>query len=229
MRPGFPILLAVVCLSQSLFTSTAKAVTFDDIEFWVGSGPNQTAFVLDWNDGRPALLWGYQWEGVTSAKTMFHDVVAADPRLFGKVSNQFSFGEFIYGIGYDRDGDGFALSDGTVFTQGLFDGPATDGAFSLDADDSYMEGFNSGFWAYYIAAGNPYAGGAWEESQFGLGDTILTDGGFQGIRFAPGFASGPPVDEPVPATGAVGVVSVPEPGMVVMLGMGVMGLMLRRR
>jgi hypothetical protein len=208
----------------------AQAVTLDDVDFWVGTGANKTGFVLDWADGKSPLIWGYQWDGVATAQQMFHDLVAADARLFAKTSDQFGFGEFISGIGYDRDNDGFALSDGTVFDAGgLFQGLAGDTATAVDTDDSYAEGlFSAGFWAYYIADGNPYLGDTWDEAQVGISDTILTNNGFQGIRFAPGFASGAPTTEPIPAQGAAAN-AVPEPAMLVMLAMSAAGLVVRSR
>ncbi|MEX2212620.1 MAG: hypothetical protein WD768_00735, partial [Phycisphaeraceae bacterium] len=133
----------------------AHALTLDDITFYVGTGANRAGLVIDWADGLDPLIWGYRWDGAATSQQMFHDIVMADPRLFAKVSNQFSFGEFIFGIGYDRDDDGFAISDSTVFTDGLFEGNATDGATASDADDSYVEGFNTGFIASFVSNGNP--------------------------------------------------------------------------
>jgi hypothetical protein len=227
---GFNWMSAGMAVCWAL-ASQARAVTLDDVDFWVGTGTNKAAFVLDWADGRAPLLWGYQWNGVATAKQMFHDIVAADARLFAKTSDQFGFGEFISGIGYDRDGDGFALSDGTVFDAGgLFQGPAGDTATALDADDSYAEGlFSAGFWAYYIADGNPYLGDTWDEAQAGISDTMLTPGGFQGIRFAPGFDSAAPTTQPTPAQPGAAAAVVPEPGMLVMLVIGAAGIAVRRR
>lgn len=220
-------------LSLGFIWTDAHAITLDDVQYWVGQGQNQAGFVVDFNDGRSPLLWGYQWDGAGTAEQMVLDLVAADSRLFAKAT-VFNFGGpdvlLINGVGYDRDNDGFALDDGTTFTDGLSIGPASDGAMAADSDDSYAEGFDTGFWSYYIGDGNPYLGGMWTDAQTGISQTPLVDGGFQGIRFAPGFVSGPPVNEPTPAP-APGTVAapLPEPAAVVLLAVSALGLCLRRR
>jgi len=222
--------LLVAFVGLCLSAAEARAVTLDDVQFWVGQGQNRSGFVVDWNDGKTPLLWGYRWDGTATAHDLFFDLVAADDRLFAKAS-VFSFGTLINGVGYDRDDDGFAISDGTVFTDGLSVGPPSDGASATDSDDSYLEGFVSGFFGYYFADGNPFLGDDWEEAQVGIGDMVLTDGGFQGIRFRTGFASEPPT-LPVAAPGAGsggGGAAMPEPSAAVMLVCGAVGLCLRRR
>ena len=226
MRQSYFIVAAVLVLSSFLSTD-AKAISLTDIDFFVGTGPNQVAMVLDWADGKDPLIWGYRWDGVATARDMFHDIVAADTRLFAKVSNQFSFGEFIYGIGYDRDADGFVLSDSTDFVNGLFEGSATDGATATDPDDSYREGFDFGFWGFFIASGNPYDGGVWGFANFGISDTVLVNDQFLGFSFAPDLVGDVP-GEPATVPSA-SPAPIPEPGTIIMLGFSVMGLMLRRR
>jgi hypothetical protein len=199
------------------------AVTFDDIHLWTGTGSNRAALVIDFNDAATpqSYVWGYRWDGTATGEDMFRAVVTADPRLFAK-RKAFSWGTANLGIGYDADGDGFAISDGTMFgAGGIAAGSETaaDGATALDPDDRYREGWHSGFFGYYVAGVNPYAGGTWAESQVGGGDRALADGAWDGLSFAPNFSQSVP-DEPVAA--------VPEPaaaGAVVVLG----GLLLARR
>ena len=211
MRRHF-LSFVVVVLSLFVSSQRAQALTLDDITFYVGSGSNRAGMVIDWADGRDPLIWGYRWDGAATGEDMFRDIAMADPRLFAKISDQFAFGDFIFGIGYDRDDDGFGISDATVFTDGLFVGPATDGATATDADDSYVEGFNTGFFGYFVASGSPYDGGSWGFAPVGISDRVLSDGDFDGFAFAPGFNGGEPA-LPVPATGgsAGGNNGVPEP------------------
>ena len=39
--------------------------SFDDIQFWVGSGSKRAALVIEWHDGNQpdAMVWGYRWRG----------------------------------------------------------------------------------------------------------------------------------------------------------------------
>ena len=57
----------------------AQPFTFDDIEFWVGSGANRAALVIDWVEDTtepPALVWGYRWDGAANGR----DMLQADRR-----------------------------------------------------------------------------------------------------------------------------------------------------
>ena len=67
---------------------SAKAATFDDIQFWTGSGTNRAAVVIDWKDGKNpgALLWGYRWNGAATGLDMLKGVVTADKRLFAHLA-----------------------------------------------------------------------------------------------------------------------------------------------
>jgi len=44
--------LFVVVLIMSICVSAQAAFTFDDIEYWVGTGSNRAALVIDWHDGK---------------------------------------------------------------------------------------------------------------------------------------------------------------------------------
>ncbi|MBZ0172743.1 MAG: hypothetical protein K8E66_10215 [Phycisphaerales bacterium] len=196
------------------------AFTFDDIEFWVGEGTHEAALVIDWNGGSEpmGLAWGYRFDGDATGADMLLAVIAADTNLFGRFAS-FGFGDVLIGLGYDLDGDGFSINDGTAFgADGTsFAGPS-DGATADDPDDHYAEGWDTGFWSYWLGDGNPFEGGAWASSQIGFGDRSLATGDWDGYRFAPGFVS----DEPRTPTAAI-----PTPGAAAALCAGVM--ILRRR
>ncbi len=225
------LLLAIlVCSAMLVSTSSVEAAfTFDDVENWTGSGSNQAVMIIDWNDGidSESLAWGFRWDDTATGADMFTAIVGADDRLYAKLAPG-----SVYGMGYDLDDDGFAVSDGTVFDQGNANlpGPGDDSTASLDLDDHYLEGWMSaGYWSYWLYESSPFNGG-WEGSLTGMGGRALTNGAWDGWSFAPASSnwySGPP-DAPVAAAS-----SVPEPGsLLTMLGLGSVfgaGRWLRRR
>jgi hypothetical protein len=175
----------------------AQPFSFDDIDFWVGSGANRAAMAIDWVEGsteRPALAWGYRWDGEARGRDMLVAIVTADPRLFGKFGGTATSPNAVYGLGYDFDDDGqFAIDDDTTFnSEGIaISGPA-DGAVSTDSDDYYAEGWFGGFWHYGIASTNPYDGGTWSDIQFGMAARVLTDGAWDSWTFE--LSTVPPFD-----------------------------------
>ena len=209
--------LVTAVLGGFLASAAVQAsVTFEDITYWVGEGNNESTLVIDF-DGGPtpqSLVWGYRWDGTATGADLFEAVVTADPNLYAKVSAPGDFGVSLYGVGYDQDRDGFALGDGTVFDDGLAITAPSDGVTAVDADDSYVEGwFSAGFWGHWTSED----GQTWE-SGLGMSARTLTDGSWDGYRWAPGYTSEPP-REPTPA--------VPEPSALALLGLGV--LLARRR
>lgn len=171
----------------------SSVASFDDIDFWVGSGANSAAIAIDWDDSTTnpaALVWGFRWDGAATGQSMLQAVVAADPRLFAKTDNfGGGLGSALYGLGYD-DGDGeFGLDDDTVFDEAGFagsNGPA-DGAAALDASDLYEEGWFFGYWNYGVSNGNPYGGGEWKTSTAGMSSRTLQDGDWDSWTFTPTF------------------------------------------
>lgn len=187
------LLIKVACafaLADSL--AVAGPFTFDDIEFWVGTGANRAALAVDWVETStepPALVWGYRWEGDATGGDMLTAIVAADDRLFAKLGSS-SIGLELYGLGYDADADGqFTINDGTQFDgQGIALGsrpfnPAT----STDPDDYYAEGWFIGFWHYGNAADNPFDGGTWIDSNAAFNARELSDGDWDSWAFTPTF------------------------------------------
>src|SRR6476620_10618968 len=80
----FACVLAIVVTPDAI----ADTFMFADIEFWVGTGANRAALVIDWREnaaGPPARVWGYRWDGAANGAKMLTDVLAADDRLFAKL------------------------------------------------------------------------------------------------------------------------------------------------
>ncbi len=216
------ILLLVAAATRPLCGGVV--LTMEDIRYWVGDGANEAVLVVDWDEPseRHPLAWGFRWDGVATGEDMFRAIAAADHRFFGRLGAAGPFGVPLYGIGYDRDNDGFELSDGTNFVDGVAVTGPSDSATAVDPRDSYNEGWDFGFWNYYEGDGQPYAGGAWTVAESGFSLRMLTTGDWDGYSFAPGFEGLPPevpnaaVDQPRTDVARIGngdsmTRSVPEP------------------
>ncbi len=169
----------IICLMViSCFVSSANAAfSFSDIPSgnWAGSGSNQTGIIIHWSAPEyfnlayswggstpmPApsqdisMAWGYRYDGEANVKDMMFAIAQADPRLYLHIYNQPTPGLATLGIGYDLDGDGFGLSDGTTtygsndFTDGVLNAHSiTDGDYylSTDDDDLYWGGNYGATW-----------------------------------------------------------------------------------
>lgn len=226
----------------SVCTNVQAGFDFSNINRWIGAGPDRAALMIDWNDGKSQYseVWGYYFTdtGSLTAWAMLLDIATQDTQVYLKYDSEAGFGPALFGIGYDADDDGFSLVPGAnnVFnSNGLLDentdplgGPYTtqsgnaDGNVTLDPDDRYEEGWNTGFYAFYHENDNPpynglapFNGGAWEQASTGLSGHIVTDDGWVGLSWAPGFSA------TVPA--------VPEPTSLVLLGLGSLALLRRCR
>jgi hypothetical protein len=214
--------LLVLAASSVCVFSPVRAADFADIQFWVGTGVNQAAFVVDWNDGQSAesLIWGYRWDGPATGMDMFRAIVNVDSRFFAHVSTPGAFGESVYGIGYDLDGDNvFGVSPSLAFDGGglAIDNSPDDSRVATGTGDHWLEGWNSGFWGYSLKASSS---SVWESASTGPSDRLLSDGVWDGYSFAPGFAFSDP-SEP-------SIAPVPEPGSLVLVVSGGLFLLCAR-
>jgi len=215
--------LSSLATAGLLALSPLHAATFGDVQFWVGSGANQAAMVIDWNDGKSpeSLLWGYRWNGSATGLDMFEAVVNADSRLFAHVGT-YSWGTAIQGIGYDlNNSGGFAVSPPLTFDSGglALDTNPNDARVATDSADHFLEGWNNGFWDYYTRASS---GDAWASSFVGAADRVLADGAWDAYNFEAGFLPSVP-SEPTPAM-------VPEPTTVSLFTLSALTFVwLRRR
>ena len=186
-RSQFVTVLAITLCAGPI---AAAAFTFDDIDFWVGSGANRAAMAIDWHrelNDPPAMVWGYCWDGIANGRDMLLAVVAADDRLFAKLGMQ---GDQIraYGLGYDANDDGQFALDNEGLTQFDADGIAYGsapliGTPALDDGDYYTEGWEFDFWHYGVGVGNPFNGGHWLSSPLGIVDRQLANGVWDGWAF----------------------------------------------
>jgi len=211
------IIFTKLTLGFSFLATTNLSATvnnFDDITNWVGSGVNESALVIDFNNDSAvdSFAWGYRWSEpvspvVISGADMIVAIAAADPDL-----------SIVYG---GTPEDGFFLIEVTYRT------------FS-EASGDFVTNFD--YWNYHIAGGtadgNTIAGGgsalpSWTESPTGAGDQgfgsvgrLLADGSWDAYSIGP-FVTAP--SGPIAAA--------PEPGQfgLILSAFSAMFLLGRRR
>lgn len=221
------LITAVLFASSSLgvLAGTSRAglvTTLDDIQYWVGSGANRAAFVIDWNDGKTdeSIAWGYRWDGAAKGIDMLRAIVAADPRLFAHLSTSSNAGAAVYGFGYDLDGDGdFGVSPALAFDAGgQSAGAYVNGRAPTDAADHWREGWTSGYWSYW--AKTPTATN-WAFSGGGVSTKTLVNDGWDGWSFVVSGSSAP--------SPAMAALAVPEPASWLLFAGGMSTLWIMRR
>ncbi|WDP93299.1 MAG: VPLPA-CTERM sorting domain-containing protein [Desulfobacter sp.] len=166
------------------------------------------------------MVWGYRWDGEASGEDMLMAIVNNDSNLYAKVSGPTQYGIAVFGLGYDVDSDGFGISDGSLFTNGITQAgySTADGSSATDPDDLYTEGwYQNGYWSYWLADGTD-----WGYSGTGMSGRTLSDGDVDGWGFSfYGGGGGAPSITPAP---------VPVPAAFWLLGSGIIGLAgLKRR
>jgi hypothetical protein len=225
--------IVVITLASAGMLASASAQTdlFSTIQNWTGTGANEAAMEIDWNQGTPgdALVWGYRWDGTSTAEQMLDAIVAADPHLYATVGLTAS-GTELFGLGYDQDGDGnFPLSPALSFNSqhlAIIDSTQTDDSrIVVDAGDLYAEGWNVGYWNYMLSTDTRLAANYsdWDYSPYGISGITLSNGDVDGFAYTANFTAPPTIPGiPNPAP-------VPEPSTWAMLGLGSLGMIYFRR
>jgi hypothetical protein len=216
------IISAVMLVGQS-----ASAFSFNDIQLWAGSGSNQAALVIDWNDDKEpqSIAWGFRWDGTATGKDMFDAVLALDSRLYASMEYWPGYnGYTVYGIGYDLNANGSGFVSGVRMDAG-----GDENGYALDPADHYKEGWFTGYWSYYVAETTGDLPTDWGYSGWGISARTLENGSWDGWSFVSDMSdwqsAGPP-SAPIAAT------PVPELGTIFALASGLIGmggLAIRRR
>ena len=81
-------------------------IAFSDILYWVGSGSDSAAFIVNYAQPDTAFAWGYLFNGTTTAEVMVNAIAAADPR-FDVVGTPSTSGDLLF---YTSTGDTLRLS-----------------------------------------------------------------------------------------------------------------------
>lgn len=218
MNPWRPTLLTLLLSAAS--AAGAVVGSFDDITFWVGSGTNRAALVIDWNDGKnlsgsaagESLAWGFRWNDgdAPTGMTMLKAVAAADPRLDLNIVVR-NLGETVFGLYYDLDGDGGTPTYDPISELGSAD----------DTADHFAEGWRfNGYWTYFTGASGQTVP-TWAYSGTGAQSRSLTNNAWDGWSFDD-FSTNP---GPKPDLAAA---ALPEPGSGLLVALGAL-ILLRRK
>lgn len=232
------IVLAASLLVVGAFGLRAQTLvqSFNDIQFWTGSGPNRSALVLQWNDGGTptSLAWGYRWSGNAtgivmlkaiagmttltapqSPSTILDTLSGADSRLT-LTMERYGFGDSLFSIGFNDGNQNRTRAD---WATGYWAYSVFGGNFSYptyDANWNYLADAN------YLQSGSfNYSSVSWFSSPIGASDRELVDGSWDAFSFAPGFTTS--------ATAQPFAVSVPEPSVAILVMIALFFFMLRLR
>lgn len=164
--------------AAALMVSTpAWGFTFDDITYWVGSGTNKCAVVIDFNDGsvaKSSFAWGYRWNGESpSMEEVVNEIAADDPRFTAFVASG-----WVNGFGYDIDDDG-----GTFKTSKPFTKSDDDDLFPQSWNDYDNENIYGDDWALSKASGDSFEGLEWSLTA-GCASEHPANGEWHLMRFA---------------------------------------------
>lgn len=180
-------------------TNITTNITFSDIQYWVGTGSNQAAFVVQWNDSKnpDALVWGFRWDGNATGEDMLKAIAKADKRFFTLLYQGTQFGSAIGGLGFDLNGqDSNALikSGNTTYPLYPVDGIVNTTAYDFDdyvakdVNDHWKSGWYSGFWSYWVK--NP-TDADFGFSGVGASSRALQNGSWDVWNYSPDFQTPP--------------------------------------
>ena len=248
-------LIAGLCLTLLLATTLqvrAQVIYgFNDIVAWAGTGANQSALVIQWNDTKSpvALTWGFRWDtgAAPTVNDMLLRVMQADVGLFARGDSATQYGAAAYyGLGYSQSGtlavtgaqDPGGNSTAVVFVNGFSDmnvsSNATEapwsstGARPANSANRYQEGWwDNGYWAQLDGvSGTSYSSAAWTASWTGTSESLVNNGWY-GFTFG-GVDSDYNSTAPLPATIYA---AVPEPVTLplMLLAAGIILLYARKR
>ena len=117
-----------------------------------------------------------------------------------------TFTSAVFGIGYDQDGDGGGFTPG-IPQDAPGGGVGSENGFANDPDDSYAEGWFTGFWSFQkgTVSGNTITFSSMiDNDNYHSQLNPLSDQDWVAFNFSPGFVSQSltvPYPVPEPATG----------------------------
>lgn len=104
------VMLNVLAQSPDLSLRNVKSndITFDDIQYWVGSGSNRCIMIVNWCEPQIAFAWGYRFESDSLLVSQLLDDIAQDDPRFAYVDG----GGYITEITYQDSTYTLALKGG---------------------------------------------------------------------------------------------------------------------
>ena len=189
------IAAAALCATATISVSAARAAeevyTFDDIAYWVGSGTNNCAVVVDFNDDDAddsSFVWGYRWNGdAPSFKDILEEIAADDPRFTTFIASS----GWVNGLAYDIDDDGGTFATGKTYTKSDEDDLFPQSWYEYDMSEfedediddptGYMIGAD---WAVAYATGEDFDELEWKLSDLGTAGLFPTSGQWLLVSFA---------------------------------------------
>lgn len=207
---------------SQLRAAAAPSISFSDIKYWVGTGTNEAAFVVQWNDSKnpDALVWGFRWNGTATGTDMIKAIAKEDQRLFTLLYQGTPQGTAVGGFGFDLDGQnlpGLYYNGNTsaplLPVNGIVNTTAYnfDGYTAIDTNDHWQSGWaTKGYWSYWIK--NP-ANANFGYSGVGASSRVLQNGSWDVWNFNPSFSTVPisstltPVSPYVPSAALTSVMN----------------------
>ena len=190
-------------------SKSAATTTFADIQYWVGTGSNQAAFAVQWNDGKnsDALIWGFRWDGTATGEDMMKAIAKADHRFFTLLYQGTQFGSAIGGLGFDLNGantNGLYKSGNVTYPYYPVDGIVNSTSYDfdeytvIDANDHWQSGWTSkGYWSYWV---RDAVEDDFDYSGLGASSRVLQNGSWDVWNFNVLFAQEPTVTTFTPVT-----------------------------
>lgn len=185
---------------KQLTAKSTTVTTFDDIQFWVGTGTNKAAFAVQWNDGKnaDALIWGFKWNGNATGEDMMKAIAKADPRFYTLLLQGTQFGTAIGGFGFDLDGAntiGLYKSGNLTYPYYPVSGIINTSVYDfdeytpIDASDHWQSGWTAkGYWSYWV---RDDVNNGFDYSGLGASSRVLQDGSWDVWNFNVSFAEEP--------------------------------------
>jgi hypothetical protein len=162
----------------SLSSLSMAQFGLNDLTYFTGAGSNRAALVVDFKNGGPSYVWGFQFNGTVTGQQMI-EAIAADPVSGLSIQKtSFSFGDALTGISFKGNNVG-------GFNPG-----------------------STGYLAYYLADGSASAPTSWNSSSVGMGGRTVANNSWDGWSWAPNFVATAPSTNyvaavPEPATLAI--------------------------